>query len=40
MNLLKRFFICRKVGHRPGIMSTVPICIRCHGPLPGRWGGD
>lgn len=40
MNLLRRFFVCRKVGHSPGFYADRPICVRCHGVLPGVWSHD
>ena len=40
IHLLKRFFVCRKIGHSPSFYSNRPVCVRCHGALPGVWALD
>jgi len=40
MNLLRRLFVCRRIGHSPAFHSMRPVCVRCGGPLPGVWASD
>lgn len=40
MNLLRRFFVCRRIGHSPGFYREIPYCARCQGILPGVWTRD
>ena len=38
--LYYRLWKCRKVGHSPAYYGHRPVCIKCHGPLPGVWALD